>query len=35
MIEEGGGVHFDPDVVAAFRAVEGQFRRIRLEMEDR
>ena len=34
MIGEGVGKHFDPDVVAAFRAVEGQFRRIRHEMDE-
>jgi putative two-component system response regulator len=28
IIEEGRGRHFDPDVVAAFRAVEGEFRSI-------
>ncbi|MFN9871397.1 MAG: two-component system response regulator [Cyanobacteriota bacterium] len=28
IIEEGRGRHFDPDVVAAFRAVEGEFRTI-------
>jgi putative two-component system response regulator len=35
MIQDGDGIHFDPDVVAAFRAVEGRFRRIRQEMDDR
>jgi putative two-component system response regulator len=34
MIQEGNGTHFDPDVVAAFRALDGQFRRIRQEMRD-
>jgi putative two-component system response regulator len=33
MIEEAAGVKFDPDVVAAFIAVEDQFRRIRLEVD--
>ncbi|MDD5307811.1 MAG: response regulator [Deltaproteobacteria bacterium] len=35
MIEEGSGTHFDPDVVAAFRTLDGQFRRIRKEMQVR
>ena len=35
MIQEGRGTHFDPDVVAAFNTLEGQFRRIRQEMQDR
>jgi putative two-component system response regulator len=35
MIHEGGGTHFDPDVVAAFGTIEGEFRRIRQEMQDR
>ncbi|HEX7603883.1 MAG TPA: HD domain-containing phosphohydrolase, partial [Polyangiaceae bacterium] len=34
MIGEGSGKHFDPDVVAAFRAVESQFRSIRHEMDN-
>jgi putative two-component system response regulator len=33
MIEEGNGTHFDPDAVLAFRAVEGQFHRVRDEMQ--
>ena len=32
MIEEGRGTHFDPDVVTAFSALNGRFRRIRQEM---
>ena len=35
MIEEGSGTHFDPDVVTAFSALDGQFRRIRHEIQDR
>ena len=35
MIQEGRGTHFDPDVVIAFGTLEGQFRRIRQEMQDR
>jgi len=35
MIQEGSGTQFDPDVVTAFRALDGQFRRIRHEMQDR
>lgn len=35
MIQEGRGTHFDPDVAAAFSTLEGQFRRIRYEMQDR
>jgi HD-GYP domain-containing protein (c-di-GMP phosphodiesterase class II) len=35
MIQEGSGTHFDPDVAAAFGTLEGQFRRIRQEMQDR
>jgi putative two-component system response regulator len=34
MIQEGSGTHFDPDVVTAFSALAGQFRRIRQEMRD-
>jgi putative two-component system response regulator len=34
MILEGSGTQFDPDVVTAFRAMEGRFRRIRDEMQD-
>ena len=33
MIQEGSGIHFDPDVLNAFRAMEGQFLRIRHEMQ--
>jgi len=33
MIQEGSGTHFDPDVFAAFKAVEGQFVRIRRDMQ--
>jgi len=33
MIQEGNGTHFDPDVVAAFKLFEDQFRRIRQEMQ--
>jgi putative two-component system response regulator len=33
MIQEGSGTHFDPDAVAAFGAVEGQFRQVRHEMQ--
>jgi response regulator RpfG family c-di-GMP phosphodiesterase len=32
---DGSGTHFDPDVVAAFSALAGQFQRIRHEMQDR
>jgi putative two-component system response regulator len=35
MIQEGRGTHFDPDAVTAFGTLEGQFRRIRQEMQDR
>jgi putative two-component system response regulator len=35
MVQEGSGTHFDPDVLTAFSALEGQFRRIRQEMQDR
>jgi putative two-component system response regulator len=35
MIQESSGTHFDPDVVTAYRALDGQFRRIRHEMQDR
>jgi putative two-component system response regulator len=31
MIEEGSGSHFDPNIFAAFRTVQGQFMRIRRE----
>jgi putative two-component system response regulator len=34
MIQEGDGTHFDPEIVAAFRALEGRFDRIRQEMRD-
>ena len=34
MIEEGRGSHFDPDVVEAFLAVEGQFRAIAERFRD-
>lgn len=34
MIKEGSGTHFDPDVVTAFDTLEGQFRRMRQEMQD-
>jgi len=35
MIRDGSATHFDPDVVAAFQAVEPEFQRIRHEMQDR
>jgi putative two-component system response regulator len=34
MIREGSGTHFDPDVVFAFSALDGEFRRIRREMQE-
>jgi len=34
MIQEGSGTHFDPDVVAAFRADKDKFRCIRQQMQD-
>jgi putative two-component system response regulator len=34
MIQEGSGKHFDPDVAAAFKALDGQFQRIRHEMRE-
>ncbi len=34
MIQEGNGTHFDPEVVTAFGTLEGQFLRIRQEMQD-
>lgn len=34
IILEGAGRHFDPEVVNAFRAAEGEFAAIRLEIED-
>ena len=34
MIYRESGRHFDPDVVEAFRVLEKEFRRIRLEMKD-
>ncbi len=34
MIQAGSGTHFDPDIAAAFVDLEGEFRRIRLEMRD-
>lgn len=33
MIHEGGGKHFDPDVVTAFSTLEGEFRRVRSELQ--
>jgi putative two-component system response regulator len=33
MVQAGRGTHFDPDVVTAFGTLEGQFRRIRQEMQ--
>jgi putative two-component system response regulator len=35
MIEERSGTHFDPDVAAAFRILESEFKRIREEMQER
>ncbi|PKN23865.1 MAG: two-component system response regulator [Deltaproteobacteria bacterium HGW-Deltaproteobacteria-22] len=35
MIQEGIGTQFDPDAVMAFSALDGQFWRIRREMQDR
>ncbi|MBK8596623.1 MAG: response regulator [Holophagales bacterium] len=35
MILEGSGTHFDPEAVMAFEAVEGEFRRVRHEMQER
>ena len=32
MIEEGDGTQFDPDVVSAFRSLDGEFHRVRGEM---
>jgi putative two-component system response regulator len=34
MIQEGTGSHFDPDVVVSFNALDGEFRRIRLAMQE-
>jgi putative two-component system response regulator len=34
MIQESSGTHFDPDVVAAFSALNSQFRRTRYEMHN-
>ena len=34
MIYQESGSHFDPDVVEAFRVLEKEFRRIRLEIKD-
>ena len=34
IIAEGGGKHFDPDMVAAFMQVEDQFKQIALEFAD-
>ena len=34
MIQEANGTQFDPDAVAAFRAMENRFRQIRQEMRD-
>ena len=34
MIEQGRGTHFDPDVVAAFKAREKKFKRVRQEMQE-
>jgi len=34
MIAEGRGTHFDPEVGSAFAAVEGEFRRIRQQMQE-
>jgi putative two-component system response regulator len=33
MIEEGRGIHFDPDVVTAFVPLEGEFRRVQRERQ--
>ncbi|MEM9725071.1 MAG: HD domain-containing phosphohydrolase [Pseudomonadota bacterium] len=35
IIREGAGAHFDPDVVAAFEAVEAEFIRVSETMQDR
>jgi Response regulator containing a CheY-like receiver domain and an HD-GYP domain len=35
MIQVGSGTHFDPDVASAFADLEGDFRRIRHETQDR
>ena len=35
MIQVGNGTHFDPDVATAFADLEGEFRRIRHERQDR
>ena len=34
MIQESNGTHFDPDVVAAFSALDSQFRHTRLKMQN-
>jgi putative two-component system response regulator len=34
MIHEGDGIHFDPDVVAAFTALGARFEQLRREMAD-
>ena len=34
MVQEGSGNQFDPDVVRGFSALEGQFQRIRHEMQE-
>jgi putative two-component system response regulator len=34
MIQESAGTHFDPDVVAAFSTLNGQFRHVRHEMQN-
>jgi response regulator RpfG family c-di-GMP phosphodiesterase len=33
MIQEGRGRHFDPDLVDAFMILEGQFEKVRHEMD--
>jgi len=35
IIQQGKATHFDPDVVAAFESLDGQFRRISHEMHER
>ncbi len=34
IIEDSAGTHFDPDIVAAFRAVHEQFREIAIQYGD-
>jgi putative two-component system response regulator len=35
MVQEGNATHFDPDVITAFGTIDGQFKRIRQEMQER